>query len=272
MKTDSLYYEIFATAPRIFFELIGQPVSRDHRFDSVEVKQTAFRIDGVFLPQPTASDRTVYFVEVQFQDDDNLYQRLFAEITLYLKYHPDTPSWQAIVFFPRRRLEPPKLAAYEPFLNLPNVSRIYLDEPPAFENEPFAWGLMRLIVGPAKQAPERARQLIEAARGEPAEERTLVELVETTMVYKFPKLGLEEIAKMLGMATEASQTRVFQEGRVEECKLLVLKLLNRRVGDIPANLLAKVEALSLEKLEALIEALLDFEDSSDLQAWLQANV
>ena len=144
MKTDSLYYEIFATAPRIFFELIGQPVSRDHRFDSVEVKQTAFRIDGVFLPQPTASDRTVYFVEVQFQDDDNLYQRLFAEITLYLKYHPDTPSWQAIVFFPHRRLEPPKLAAYEPFLNLPNVSRIYLDEPPTFENEPFAWGLMRL--------------------------------------------------------------------------------------------------------------------------------
>ncbi len=95
VKTDSLYYKIFAAAPRIFFELINRPISRNHRFDSVEVKQTAFRIDGVFLPEPAASDRTVYFVEVQFQPDDALYQRLFAEIALFLKYHPETPSWQA---------------------------------------------------------------------------------------------------------------------------------------------------------------------------------
>lgn len=99
LKTDSLYYKIFAAAPRIFFELIGQPVSTDHRFDSVEVKQTAFRIDGVFLPAPTASDPTVYFVEVQFQPDATLYQRLFAEIALFLKHHPDTQHWRAVVLF-----------------------------------------------------------------------------------------------------------------------------------------------------------------------------
>ena len=57
VKTDSLYYKIFSAAPRIFFELIGRPISRDHRFDSVEVKQNAFRVDSVFLPEPAASDR-----------------------------------------------------------------------------------------------------------------------------------------------------------------------------------------------------------------------
>ena len=57
VKTDSLYYKIFSAAPRIFFELIGRPISRDHCFDSVEVKQNAFRVDSVFLPEPAASDR-----------------------------------------------------------------------------------------------------------------------------------------------------------------------------------------------------------------------
>jgi len=275
VKTDSLYYKIFSAAPHIFFELIGRPISRDHRFDSVEVKQTAFRIDGVFLPEPTANDPTVYFVEVQFQADDALYQRLFAEIALFLKHHPETQGWRAAVLFARRSFEPAESPAYEPFLNLPNVSRIYLDEPPELEEEPFAWGLMRLIIGPRDRAPEQAQRLVRAAASNPAEEATLVELIETTMIYKFPDLELEEIAKMLGMATEASQTRVFQqgraEGRAEEGQTLVIKQLKRKTGEIPKELGVLIGSLPLEKLEALGEALLDFETTADLRDWLQAN-
>lgn len=271
MKTDSLYYEIFATAPSIFFDLIGQPVSSDHRFDSVEVKQTAFRIDGVFLPEPDARDRTVYFVEVQFQSDDALYQRLFAEIALFLRYHPDTPSWRAIVFFPRRSLEPPQLPAYESFLALPNVTRIYLDEPPAFDEEPFAWRLMRLIVAPAKRAFEQAKQLVQTASSEFDDESTLIELVETAMVYKFPDLTIEEITKMLGMATKASQTRVFQDGRVEGERAIVLRQLGRKVGEVPSELISTIESLPVETLESLGDALLDFETLDDLRIWLQTN-
>ena len=99
----------------------------------------------------------------------------------------------------------------------------------------------------------------------------MVELVETTLAYKFPELGLEEIAKMLGMATKASQTRVFQEGRVEEARALITKQLKRKTGEVPEDLVALISTLSLEKLEALGEELLDFETDEDLRGWLQSN-
>jgi predicted transposase YdaD len=45
---------------------------------------SAFRIDGVFLPNITDPSIPIYFCEVQFQDDQNFYGRFFAEIFLYL--------------------------------------------------------------------------------------------------------------------------------------------------------------------------------------------
>jgi predicted transposase YdaD len=52
MKTDSLFYRLFHTLPHLLFELIEQPPDQatHYRFASVELKQTAFRLDGVFLP------------------------------------------------------------------------------------------------------------------------------------------------------------------------------------------------------------------------------
>jgi predicted DNA-binding ribbon-helix-helix protein len=50
---------------------------------------------------------------------------------------------------------------------------------------------------------------------------------------------------------------------------LILHLLTRRVGEeVPAALSAQIEALPLDQLEALGEALLDFTSFTDLQAWL----
>lgn len=95
------------------------------------------------------------------------------------------------------------------------------------------------------------------------------------MIYKFPELGLEEIAKMLGIATEASQTRVFQEGRAEgraeEGQALVIKQLKRKVGEVPEKQTDLIGSLPLDKLESLGEALLDFETALDLDNWLQTN-
>ena len=74
MKTDSLFYRLFQLSPTIFFELIGQPGGETdaYEFRSVEIKQTSFRLDGVLLLAIGASDRPVYFSEVQFQKDQQL--------------------------------------------------------------------------------------------------------------------------------------------------------------------------------------------------------
>ena len=53
MKTDSIFYRLFLEFPGIFFELIqGDDLEADdYQFTSREVKQLAFRMDGLFLPK-----------------------------------------------------------------------------------------------------------------------------------------------------------------------------------------------------------------------------
>jgi predicted transposase YdaD len=58
-----------------------------------------------------------------------------------------------------------------------------------------------------------------------------------------------------------------QEGRQEGERSLILRLLHRRVGELSADLRLQIEALSLEQLEQLGEALLDFTAIADLMAW-----
>nr|WP_199329352.1 DUF4351 domain-containing protein [Leptolyngbya sp. FACHB-1624] len=63
---------------------------------------------------------------------------------------------------------------------------------------------------------------------------------------------------------------ILREGEQRE-RSLILKQLTRRVGAPSPELTAQVEALSIEQLEALGEALLDFTQIEDLTAWLDHN-
>ena len=76
---------------------------------------------------------------------------------------------------------------------------------------------------------------------------------------------------MLGITLQ--ETRVYreikQEGRLTEAQSLILRLLPRRVGELPQDICQQIEALPLEQLENLGEALLDFSSMTDLQAWLK---
>ena len=52
---------------------------------------------------------------------------------------------------------------------------------------------------------------------------------------------------------------------------LVLRLLARQVGVLSKRAEASVRRLSIEQLESLGEALLDFTDARDLSRWLREN-
>jgi predicted transposase YdaD len=58
------------------------------------------------------------------------------------------------------------------------------------------------------------------------------------------------------------------QGRVEEAKGLVIRQLTRKLGNVSPTLLAKIEALPLERVESLGEDLLDFTSISNLEQWL----
>ena len=58
------------------------------------------------------------------------------------------------------------------------------------------------------------------------------------------------------------------EGRAEGKETLVLRLLRRRLGAVPADAAARLNHLSPEQLDDLGEALLDFGTVADLEQWL----
>jgi predicted transposase YdaD len=60
-----------------------------------------------------------------------------------------------------------------------------------------------------------------------------------------------------------------QEGRQEGERSLILRQLSRRVGTMSPDVMSQVEALPLQHLEALGEALLDFTNADDLMTWLR---
>lgn len=108
MRRDTIFYKLFQTSPTLLFDLLGTtPTYADqYRFDSVAIKEAKFEIDGVFLPPEDQAPGTVYFCEVQFQRDDQLYERLFGESFLYFyRQRSRFCDWQAAIIYPSRTIE-----------------------------------------------------------------------------------------------------------------------------------------------------------------------
>jgi predicted transposase YdaD len=105
----------------------------------------------------------------------------------------------------------------------------------------------------------------------------LVEAVLSILGERFPHLTREEIMALINLPTNhLRHTRLAQdwieEGRLEgeargEAKL-ALRQLNLLCGPLSEATTACIQALPLQQLEALTEALLDFSGPADLAAWL----
>ena len=59
-----------------------------------------------------------------------------------------------------------------------------------------------------------------------------------------------------------------QEGRQAEAAALTLRQLRRRCGILSSAQQSRIQGLPLGDLEALADALLDFDEPEDLNAWL----
>ncbi len=68
------------------------------------------------------------------------------------------------------------------------------------------------------------------------------------------------------------EPRAIREAKEEGERKVILRQLKRRVGNIPDALLSEIQGLSVEQLEALGDALLDFSTLADLEGWLQGEI
>jgi predicted transposase/invertase (TIGR01784 family) len=282
MRTDTLFYQLFNAFHSLLFELIERPISEaeGYEFSSVEVKEKAFRFDGIFIPK--AKDKPIYLLEVQFQQKEDFYWEYLSEIYLYLNQSRPEHDWKAIAIFARRSYEPEPRSHVQEMLNCQRIQRVYLEDLVDRETDSFAINIIQLILSTESQAVTMARRLGEKIEQEndPEIQEQVLELIETVLVYKFPKLSRQEIEAMFTYS-DLKQTRVYQEAR-EEGELrgekrglvkgqatMLLRLLNRKFGQISPSLRGKVNKLSAKQLENLAEALFDLETIADLSDWLK---
>jgi predicted transposase/invertase (TIGR01784 family) len=218
LRTDSIFYRIFQSFPSTFFELIGEtdPRTGAYAFTSQEVKETSFRLDGIFMPPPRLPQCPIYFVEAQAykEKNRNFYYRFFTEIFLYLNDYEPLNDWQAIVIFTAKRFDQTLPRHYQEYADSGRLQRIYLDKlPPETSDRSLGLGLLTLLGTKQKEAPAKGRALIDRTRQELTDltvQRNFIELVETVFVYKFPQLNFQEVGEMLGLG-DLKQTRAYQE-------------------------------------------------------------
>ncbi len=280
MKRDSIFYRLFQQSPSLLFDLLENPPDNatEYRFDSVAVKEPKFEIDGVFLPPDTDRNGVIYFCEVQFQKDERLYERVFGESFLYFyRQRERFTDWQIVVIYPTRNLEQSNAHPYRSLLNCEQVHRVYLNELGEIHQLPLGAALMVLTTVEETQAPEKARYLLARTQEQIVDteaSRAIIEMIATIMVYKFTNLSRQEVDTMLGL--QLADTRVYreakEEGRQEGESALILRLLSRRIGEVTPEQRSQIQALSINQLEALGEALLDFTKPGDLEEWLRSHL
>jgi predicted transposase/invertase (TIGR01784 family) len=253
MITDPLFYRLFETSPETFFLLLGmstgaaREMAAHYQYQAIEFKETAHRVDGVFLPKEPGLP--LYFLEVQFYPLPSVFADLLAKVFTYLKQHDPAQDFVAVVLFAGRSLEPPEAASYRPLFDAGLIRRFYLDEMPQLPDAPLGLSILYLIRQVESRAPEMARDLVARAKAEIADaalRADLVELIETVIIYKLPQLSREEIQAMLEVR-DIRETRVYQEGKEEGIEEGEKKATARAIEKMAAK------KMSAKKIAAILE-------------------
>jgi predicted transposase YdaD len=213
---------------------------------------------------------------------DKLFYRLFCEIFLYLRQYKPKNPWQAVVIFPNEKVDKGNMFHYGDLK--PRLQKIYLINSLPETTADTSLNLLKMIISKNEQRViDIARKLIEI---EPdlAQQSLLYTFVETIILYRCPDLTRKEIETMIHFPkVNIKHTPLYQEalaegiaegidqGEYKKSLQLTFKLLIHRFGKLKRAQESQIKSLSKQKLDNLIEALLDFKTSNDLAHWLELN-
>jgi predicted transposase YdaD len=293
VKTDHWFYGLFQAAPDLITLLLpggasaaptapslaaDAPGDELYRFEAPELKAVNHRLDGVLWPRGNergTPERPVVLLEVQMQAKRGFKHRLWAQAARFAQLHPQVQHLEVVVVVPHQRLN---LCPAE----LPRQQRAFLAEVHWLSLEELGqqpgldpWvGLLTLPVLPKPDIPNATEQIL-------GPRPDLLEIVVSILGVRFPHLTREEIMALINLPTDhLRHTRFAQDwieegrlegearGRAAEAAAVALRLLSRRCGALSETTTARIQALPLEQLEALTDALLDFSGPADLAAWL----
>jgi predicted transposase/invertase (TIGR01784 family) len=282
--SDKLFFWMFQNHPDSLLRLLRDlPAdATGYRFSAPVLKEREYRLDGLFLPPANRPDLPAVILEAQMAADPGFLRRLYAESSRWLQQQPEVDQWRVVVICPQRGLNFGRPVAVAEFIQ----ERVRWIELLPAAADPTAEPLLRalaLLVQPEEQIPASAAA-IRTRVAATAEEKEMADVIAAILLTRFNGRSIQEICAMGGITLEEfSQTVAYreifgqgrqegrQEGREEGELDLAIRLLHRRCGQLSAEQEAHIRALSLPQLEALADALLDFQGSDDLNAWLAAH-
>ena len=252
-----------------------------YRFEAPELKAVNHRLDGAFWPrngEAGTPENPVVLLEVQMHAKPGFKHRLGAQSFRFLQLNPQVMHLAVVVVVPHQRLKlgpdqlPQQLQAF-----LDGVIWLSLEELGQQADLDPLLALLALPVQPEAKLKGSTQQIL-------ARRPDLLSTALTMLFKRFPTFTPEEIMVIAGIPTDQLlHTRAAQilldrgreEGRQEgeaqgEAKV-TMRQLNRRCGPLSDATTARIQALPLQKLETLAEALLDFAGACDLEAWLSGH-
>jgi predicted transposase/invertase (TIGR01784 family) len=178
-----------------------------------------------------------YIWEIQYHPSDHVYANLMAKVGRFLDRGDPNQDFVGVVIYPNRGLEQKNLHPYRWWIRSDQLVRIYLDDLPAAGPEQFELGTLELIAAHPEAALAKAQAMVPRLRASNrprAFQETVIQFIETIILYQFPKWSRKEIEKML-QVTDVRETRVFQEaleegmekGREEAMEAIVSRLFER---------------------------------------------
>jgi len=227
-----------------------------YRFSAPVLKERERRLDGLFRPPQESAQQPVVILEAQMAADTGFLRRLYLESAMLLDQEPGIDHWRVVVICPHRHLNFGRELAVAEFLR----ERLHWIELESAAADPAAPPLLRalaLLVEPEEPVRPIPEGALRHGRHHPGGSE--------------PERGLsgDLRAGPTGARQEGLQEGR-QEGRQEGELEVTLRLLRRRCGKLSPDHEGRIRSLPLAQLEALAEALLDFEGPEDLAAWLAA--
>ena len=297
VASDKLFYWLFQHQPdRILPLLPDLPAdARGYRFSAPVLKEREYRLDGLFLPPPERPELPVLILEAQMAADAGFLRRLYAETARLLQQEPAIERWRVVVLCPSRELHFGDPAPVAEFVE----QRVqWIELLPAAAN-PTAPALVQALALLLQSEQELLPATSAALRARVAGSRQAAEIddvIAAILVARFNGRSIQELCTMGGITLDDfTQSIAYREifgqgeaqgeargvalgeargvalGQVQGEAKVTLRLLSRRCGPLSAEQESLIRSLPLERLEALAEALLDFEGMADLHAWLAAN-
>ena len=277
MRTDALFYELFQTAPQTFFELLQIVPTCTYRFESITVKASEKRIDGVI--EPTDEQQPVYFLEVQAFPDDTIYWRTLREVATYFEQRPArNDNWQAVVLWLNKEDDPGlrtlKPLGYKPAARLVSADLIKLLK--KLPETSLVLNVLRPLL--AKSEREVRKHVVQWVTNirqtpnlDPQTEEKLVAILSQLIEQKFKTLSYKELAAMLRLTPleeTISGQELIKNERVSTLTALIqdrFTLSDKLVQSVRTNL----ETLSSDTLHQLIRQILHFDTFETLEQWIE---